>query len=53
MGPMLKQVWLLSGPPGFACWISFAPVPSFIYCQVQILPYLLLYLDLYVLGDNA
>ena len=22
----------LSGPPGFTCWISFAPVFSFIYC---------------------
>ena len=27
-GPML---WLLSGPPGFTCWISFALVFSFIY----------------------
>ena len=22
----------LPGPPGFTCWISFAPVFSFIYC---------------------
>ena len=22
----------LSGPPGFTCWISFAPVFSLIYC---------------------
>ena len=22
----------LSCPPGFICWISFAPVVSFIYC---------------------
>ena len=22
----------LSGPPGFTCWIGFAPVFSFIYC---------------------
>ena len=26
------MLWLLSGPPGFTCWISFAPVFSFIYC---------------------
>ena len=26
----------LSGPPGFTCWISFAPVFSFIYCWVLI-----------------
>ena len=25
-------LWLLSGPPGFTCWISFAPVFSLIYC---------------------
>ena len=24
------MLWLLSGPPGFTCWISFAPVFSFI-----------------------
>ena len=27
----------LSGPPGFTCWISFAPVFSLIYCWVLIL----------------
>ena len=26
------MLWLLSGPPGFTFWISFAPVFSFIYC---------------------
>ena len=26
----------VSGPPGFTCWISFAPVFSFIYCWVLI-----------------
>ena len=26
----------LSGPPGFTCWIAFAPVFSFIYCWVLI-----------------
>ena len=23
------MLWLLSGPPGFTCWISFAPVFSY------------------------
>ena len=43
------MLWLLSGPPGFTCWISFALVFSFIYCSL----YLLLCLDLYVLGDDT
>ena len=30
------MLWLLSGPQGFTCWISFAPVFSFIYCWVLI-----------------
>ena len=73
------MLWLLSGPPGFTCWISFDPVFSFMYCFVLIFaispfyiliymcsgiqfyvllsPYLcfssFLYLDLYVLGDDA
>ena len=39
----------LSGPRGFTCWISFALVFSFTYlCFIS-----LLYLDLYVLGDDA
>ena len=25
-------IWVLSGPLGFTCWISFAPVFSLIYC---------------------
>ena len=29
-------LWLLTGPPGFAWWISFAPVFSFVYCWVLI-----------------
>ena len=48
------MLWLLSGPPGFTCWISFTLVFSFIYCRVLILalsPFL--YLDLYVLLDDA
>ena len=42
----------LSGPQGFTCWISFAPVFSLLMS-----PYLcfitFLDLDLYVLGDDA
>ena len=38
----------LSGPPGFTCWISFAPVFSLIYCGVLILAlspcYILIYM---------
>ena len=38
----------LSGPPGFTCWISFAPVFSLIYCWVLILAlspcYILIYM---------
>ena len=44
----------LSGPPGFTCWISFAPVVQF---YLLLSPYLcfisFLYLDLYVLRDDA
>ena len=49
------MLWLLSGPPGFTCWVSFAPVFSFIFYLLSL--YLcfisFLYLDLYVLGDDA
>ena len=45
------SVWCfgcLSGPPGFTCWISFAPVFSLIYCWVLILAlspcYILIYM---------
>ena len=38
----------LFGPPGFTCWISFAPVFSFIYCRVLIFAsspcYILIYM---------
>ena len=38
----------LLGPPGFTCWISFAPVFSLIYCWVLILAlspcYILIYM---------
>ena len=35
------------------CWISFAPAFSFITVESLSLLYLLLYLELYVLGDHA
>ena len=42
------MLWLLSGPAGFACWVSFAPVFLSPYlCFISFL-----YLDLYVLGDD-
>ena len=48
------MLWLLSGPLGFTCWILFAPVGQFF---LLLSPYLcfisFLYLDLYVLGDDA
>ena len=48
------MLWLLSGPPGFTCWISFAPVFSFIYCPYFFFISLkFLNLDLYVVGDDA
>ena len=44
---------LWSGPPGFNCWISFAPVFTL---YVLLSPYLCFisfsHLDLYVLGDD-
>ena len=43
------MLWLFAGPTGFTCWFSFA--------YLLLSPYLcfisLLYLDLYVLGDDA
>ena len=48
------MLWLLSGPLGLTCWISFAPVVQF---YLLLSPYLcfisFLYLDVYVLGDDA
>ena len=42
-------LWLLSGPPGFTCWISFALELSFIYCWVLIFAlshfYILIYMS--------
>ena len=45
--------WLLSGPPGFTCWISFALVFNFMFFESLSLLNLLFYLDLYVLGDDS
>ena len=48
------MLWPLSGPSSFTCWISFAPVFSFMYCWILIFALSsFLYLDLYVLGDDA
>ena len=44
-GPMLG---CLSGPPGFTCWISFAPVFSLIYCWVLIFAISLYYILFYM-----
>ena len=38
----------LSGPPGFTCWISFAPVFSFIYCWVLIFALSPCYISIYM-----
>ena len=38
----------LSGPPGFACWMSFAPIFSFIYCWVLIFALSPCYILIYV-----
>ena len=44
----------LLGPPGFTCWISFAPVVQFYLLLSPYLCYIsFLHLDLYVLGDDA
>ena len=35
LSPLLQNLhYLKHGPPGFACWISYAPVFSFMYCWV-------------------
>ena len=49
------MLWLLSGPPEFTCWISFVPVFSYMYSNVESLSSFIsfLYIDLYVLGDDA
>ena len=46
-----ELLWLLSGPPGFTCLVSFAPVICFMYLCLNFISFLCL--DLYVLGDDA
>ena len=41
----------LTGPPGFTCWISFAPVFSFIYCWVLIFALSACYILIYMFGE--
>ena len=48
------MLWQSPGPLRFTCWVSLAPVFSFMYCGVLIFalsPFI--YLDLYVLVDDA
>ena len=47
------MLWLFVGPPEFTCWISFAPVSVLFTVESLSLLYVLLYLDLYVLGEDA
>ena len=48
------MLWLFVGPTGDYCWISFAPVVQFYLLLSPFLYYIsFLYLDLYVLGDDA
>ena len=48
------MLWVLSGTPGFTCWNLFALVFSFFLLLSPYLRFIsFLYLDLYVLGDDA
>ena len=48
------MLWVLSGPLEFTCWISFAPIFSFFLLLSPYLSFIsFLYLDLYVIGDDA
>ena len=44
---------LFVGPQGFTCWISFALVFSSFTAESYLCFIYFLYLDLYVLGDDA
>ena len=47
-------LWLLSGPLGFTCWISFVSGIQFYLLLSSYLCFIsFLYLDFYVLGDDA
>ena len=43
----------LLGPPGFACWVSFAPVFGFVCCWVLIFALSPCCILICVLGDDA
>ena len=45
--------WLLSGQLGFTCLISFLWYSVLFTVEYFSLLYLLVYIDLYVLGDDA
>ena len=47
------MIGCLSGPPGFTCWISFAPVFSLFTAESFSFLYLLFYLNSYVLEDDV
>ena len=48
------MLWLLSGTPGFTCWIFFSSGIQFYFLLSPYLCFIyFLYLDLYVLGDIA
>ena len=44
---------LLSGPPGFTCWIFLLRFSVLFTGESLSLLYLIFYLDVYVLGDDA
>ena len=46
------MLWLLSGPLGFTCWILLLQYSVLFTVESLSLLYLLLNLDLYVLGDD-
>ena len=47
------MLWLLSGSPGFTCWISFALVLSLFLLSPYLFFISFIYPDLYVLGDDV
>ena len=48
------MLWLLSGPPGFTCWISFFSGIQLYLLSSHLLCFIyFLYLDIHVLGDDA
>ena len=49
------MLWLFVGPTGFTCWIFFfcSGIPFYLLMSPYLCFISLLYLDLYVLGDDA